>query len=82
MIIIVWKGWFEMIFKFDKSGNMEDTSMEGDIDMVRKGNKDKDRFNQMDMNVVNQVKEEVMGMVNETQSQVAVGFNEVFIKIY
>jgi len=49
-----------MIFKFDKSGNMEDTSVEGDIqDMARKS-KEKDRFNQMDMNVVNQVKEEVI----------------------
>ena len=62
-----------MIFKFDKGGNM---NMEGDIqDMVKK--KDKERFSQMDIGVVNQVKEEVMGMVNETQSQVAVGFNEV-----
>jgi len=65
-----------MIFKFDKSGNMEDVRMEGDIqDMVRKS-KEKDRFNQMDMNVVNQVKEEVLGMVNETASQVAVGYQE------
>ena len=49
-----------MIFKFDKGGNMEDVGTEGDIqDMARKG-KEKDKFNQMDMNVVNAVKEEVI----------------------
>ena len=67
-----------MIFKFDKGGNMEDTSVEGDIqDMARKSKeKEKDKFNQMDMNVVNQVKEEVLGMVNEAASQTAVGYQE------
>ena len=64
-----------MIFKFDKSGNMENIGMEGDIDMARKS-KDKDRFAQMDMNVVNAVKEEVLGMVNEAVSQTAVGYQE------
>jgi len=59
-----------MIFKFDKGGNM---NMEGDNEMAKK----KDRFAQMDIGLVNAVKEEVMGMVNETQSQVAVGFNEI-----
>ena len=54
-----------MIFKFDKSGNMENIETEGDIqDMARKG-KDKDKFNQMDMNVVNQVKEEVLNGMSE-----------------
>jgi len=72
-----------MIFKFDKVGNMEDvgdvedTKLEGDIEMGRKSNKDKDRFSRMDVGVVNSVKEEVLGMVNETKSQVAVGFNEI-----
>jgi len=62
-----------MIFKFDKGGNM---NMEGDIqDMARKG-KDKDRFAQMDIGVVNSVKEEVLGMVNEAVSQTAVGYQE------
>ena len=65
-----------MIFKFDKSGNMENIETEGDIqDMARKG-KEKDKFNQMDMNVVNAVKEEVFGMVNEAVSQTAVGYQE------
>jgi len=65
-----------MIFKFDKSGNMEDVGTEGDIqDMARKG-KEKDRFNQMDVDVVNAVKEEVLGMVNEAVSQTAVGYQE------
>ena len=64
-----------MIFKFDKSGNMENIVMEGDVEMARKG-KEKDRFNQMDVNVVNQVKEEVLGMVNEAVSQTAVGYQE------
>jgi len=63
-----------MIFKFDKGGNMENIVTEGDNDMGRKSNKD--RFNQMDVDVVNQVKEEVLGMVNETSSQVAVGYQE------
>ena len=63
-----------MIFKFDKSGNMENMRMEGDFDMGRKGNKDK--FQQVDVNVVNQVKEEVLGMVNEAASQTAVGYQE------
>jgi len=54
-----------MIFKFDKSGNMENIEMEGDIqDMARKG-KEKDRFNQMDIDVVNSVKEEVMNGMSE-----------------
>ena len=55
-----------MIFKFDKVGNIE---TEGDMqDMVRKGNKDKDRerFNQMDMNVVNHVKEDILNGMSET----------------
>ena len=68
-----------MIIKF--SDKVEDTKLEGDIEMGRKSNKDKDkdkdRFSRMDVSVVNSVKEEVLGMVNETQSQVAVGFNEV-----
>ena len=64
-----------MIFKFDKSGNMEDIGMEGDNDMGRKSNKDK--FQQVDVSLVNQVKEEVLGMGNETQSQVAVGFESL-----
>ena len=64
-----------MIFKFDKSGNMENIGVEGDIDMARKVNKD--RFNQMDMNVVNQVKEEVLNGMSETQSQVAAGFESL-----
>jgi len=47
-----------MIFKFDRVGNM---NMEGDIeDMAKK----KDKFSQMDIGVVNQVKEEVLGMVD------------------
>jgi len=64
-----------MIFKFDKSGNMEDIGMEGDIDMARKG-KDWNKFQQMDVGLVNQVKEEVLGMVNEAVSQTAVGYQE------
>ena len=63
-----------MIFKFDKSGNMENMRMEGDFDMGRKGNKDK--FQQVDVSLINQVKEEVMSMVNETASQTAVGYQE------
>jgi len=52
-----------MIFKFDKGGNMENIGVEGDIqDMAKK--KDKDRFAQMDSGVVNAVKEEVFGMVD------------------
>ena len=63
-----------MIFKFDKSENMENMGMEGDMqDMARKGNKEKDRFNQMDMNVVNQVKEEVLNTMTET----AAGFESL-----
>jgi len=59
-----------MIFKFDKSGNMENVSMEGDIqDMAKK----KDRLAQMDMNVVNQVKEEVLNTMTET----AAGFESL-----
>jgi len=66
-----------MIFKFDRVGNMENIDVEGDIqDIARKG-KDKDRFNQMDMNVVNQVKEEVLNGMTETQSQVAAGFESL-----
>jgi len=61
-----------MIFKFDKSGNMENIGMEGDIDMARKS-KEKDRFNQMDMNVVNAVKEEVINAMSET----AAGFESL-----
>jgi len=64
-----------MIFKFDRAGNMENMGTEGDIEMGRKG-KEKDRFTQMDVNVVNQVKEEVLGMVNEAVSQTAVGYQE------
>ena len=82
-----------MIFKFDKSGNMEDVRTEGDIDMARKS-KDKDRFNQMDIGVVNAVKEEVMNgmtidnhaeedqemiqqMENLTREETAVGYESV-----
>ena len=66
-----------MIFKFDKSGNMENMGTEGDIqDMARKG-KEKDRFNQMDIDVVNQVKEEVLNGMSETQSKVAAGFESL-----
>jgi len=66
-----------MIFKFDKSGNMENMRMEGDIDMGRKSNKDKDKFQQVDVSLVNQVKEEVMSEMSEAQTQVAVGFESL-----
>jgi len=66
-----------MIFKFDKVGNMEDVGMEGDIDMGRKSNKDKDKFQQVDVSLVNQVKEEVLNGMSETQSQVAAGFESL-----
>ena len=68
-----------MNFKFvndlvDKVGNMENIGTEGDIqDMAKR----KDRFNQMDMNVVNSVKEEVLEAMSETQSQVAAGFESL-----
>jgi len=62
-----------MIFKFDKSGNMENMGTEGDIDMAKKGNKDKDRFTQMDVGLVNQVKEEVINAMSET----AAGFESL-----
>jgi len=62
-----------MIFKFDKGGNM---NMEGDIDMGRKA-KDRERFSQMDIGVVNAVKEEVMGMVDKSMAETAVGFESL-----
>ena len=80
-----------MIFKFDKSGNME--NLEGDIqDMARK--KDKERFNQMDIGLVNAVKEEVLNgmtidnhaeedqemiqqMENLTREETAVGYESI-----
>lgn len=56
-----------MIFKFDKGGNM---NMEGDIrDMAKK----KDRFAQMDIGIVNAVKEEVMSGMSEN----AAGFESL-----
>jgi len=72
-----------MIFKFDRVGNMEDvgdvedTKLEGDIEMGRKSNKDKDRFTQMDVSVVNSVKEEVMNMNAKSISETAVGFESL-----
>jgi len=60
-----------MIFKFDRNGHMEDAEMDdnkimkGENDMARKG-KDKDKVTQMDVGVVNQVKEEVLNGMNET----------------
>ena len=60
-----------MIFKFDRAGNMENIGTEGDFDMGRKGNKDK--FQQVDVSLINQVKEEVMsGMTT-----IAAGFESL-----
>jgi len=59
-----------MIFKFDKSGNMENMKMEGDMDMGRKG---KDKFQQVDIGLVNAVKEEVLNTMTET----AAGFESL-----
>ena len=60
-----------MIFKFDRAGNMENMKMEGDIDMGRKSNKDK--FQQVDVGLINQAKEEVLNTMSET----AAGFESL-----
>ena len=57
----------------DIVNKLVDENMKGDIEMGRKSNKDKDKFNQMDMNVVNQVKEEVLNTMSET----AAGFESL-----
>jgi len=61
-----------MIFKFDRAGNMENIGMEGDFDMARKG-KDWNKFQQVDVSLVNQVKEEVLNTMTET----AAGFESL-----
>jgi len=61
-----------MIFKFDKSGNME--NLEGDNGMARKNkDKEKDKFSQMDANMVNVVKEEILNMSKDTETQTSAG---------
>jgi len=60
-----------MIFKFDKV-----MSTEGDNDMSRK-NKDKDKFSQMDSNIVDTVKEEILNMSKDTITQTSAGFENL-----
>ena len=62
-----------MIFKFNKSGNMEDIGVEGDIDMARKG-----KVNSQTQNdEINRVIEQVRGEMELGNAETAVGYNEV-----
>jgi len=69
-----------MIFKFDKSGNIENMRMEGDFDMGKKvrGNAPQPQLEVVKEEIkVSEEEDLVMTEALETQSQVAVGFESL-----
>ena len=58
----------------DMVNKLVDETLKEDLDMTKKN---KDKFTQMDIGVVNAVKEEVMSEMSEAVSQTAVGFESL-----